>query len=72
MGFLHQMKKEEKIRHLGFSFHDTPEVLDEIIHAYSWNIVQIQLNYLDWDFQNVKKLYKIIESHAFLLSLWSQ
>ncbi len=64
MAFLQQMKANGKIRHLGFSFHDTPEVLDEIIHTYTWDFVQLQLNYLDWDFQNAKKQYKIVESYG--------
>jgi predicted aldo/keto reductase-like oxidoreductase len=64
MEFLHQMKAEGKIRHLGFSFHDTPEVLNEIIHSYKWDFVQLQLNYLDWDFQNSKKQYKIVEDYG--------
>ena len=42
------MKKEGKIKHVGFSFHDTPEVLDQILTEYpEFEVVQIQLNYLD-------------------------
>lgn len=64
MAFLYQMKNEGKIKHLGFSFHDTPEVLDEIIHTYEWDFVQIQLNYLDWSYQNAEKQYEIIEDYG--------
>jgi len=64
MDFLYQMKKEGKIRHLGFSFHDTPEVLDEIIHTFKWDFVQLQINYLDWDFINAKKMYEIVENYG--------
>ncbi|MCF7924291.1 MAG: aldo/keto reductase [Candidatus Izimaplasma sp.] len=64
MEFLQQMKAKGKIRHLGFSFHDTPEVLDEIIHSYKWDFVQLQLNYLDWDFQNAKKQYQIVKEYG--------
>jgi hypothetical protein len=64
MDFLYQMKKEGKIKHLGFSFHDTPEVLDEIIHTYEWDFVQLQLNYLDWDFQDAKKQYEIVKDYG--------
>lgn len=47
--FLARMKKEGKIRKLGFSFHDTPEVLQKIVNAHEWDFAQIQLNYLDWE-----------------------
>ena len=64
MDFLYQMKKEGKIRHLGFSFHDTPDVLDEIIHTFEWDFVQLQLNYLDWSFINADKMYEIVEAYG--------
>jgi len=45
-----EMKEKGLIRHFGFSFHDTPEVLDELLtrHPYM-EFVQLQINYLDWD-----------------------
>ncbi len=43
-----QKKQEGKIRHFGFSFHGTPELLTEILDAHpEVEFVQIQLNYLD-------------------------
>lgn len=45
-----ELKKEGKIRHVGISFHDTAEVLEQILTEYpEIEIVQIQLNYLDYD-----------------------
>lgn len=45
-----EFKKEGKIKHFGISFHDTPEVLDEILCEYPQiEVVQIQLNYVDFD-----------------------
>lgn len=43
-----QKKAEGKIRHFGFSYHGTPELLEEILDAHpEVEFVQIQLNYLD-------------------------
>lgn len=43
-----KMKEEGKIRHFGFSFHGSPELLTEILDAHpEVEFVQIQLNYLD-------------------------
>lgn len=45
-----ELKKEGKVRHVGISFHDTAEVLEQILTEYpEIEIVQIQLNYLDYD-----------------------
>lgn len=58
--FLCKKKDEGKIRHIGFSFHDTPEVLAEIASAYPWDFAQIQLNYLDWELYKSKEQYEIL------------
>ncbi len=45
-----ELKKEGKIKHVGLSFHDTADVLDEILNEYpDVEAVQIQLNYIDFD-----------------------
>jgi len=45
-----EWKKEGKIRHFGISFHDTAEVLEQILFEYPQiEVVQIQLNYVDYD-----------------------
>ena len=44
------LKEEGKVRHVGLSFHDRAEVLDEILTAYPQvDVVQIQLNYVDFE-----------------------
>ena len=43
-------KAQGLVKHAGFSFHDTPELLDEILTRYpEMEFVQMQLNYLDWE-----------------------
>ncbi len=58
--FLMNKKKEGKIRNIGFSFHDTPDVLKTLLDQFKWDFAQIQLNYLDWDAQNAKKQYELL------------
>ena len=44
------LKAEGKIRHVGISFHDRPEVLEKILTEYPQiEVVQIQFNYADYD-----------------------
>ena len=62
--FLKKKKDEGKIRHLGFSFHDSPEALQEIVDTYEWDFAQIQLNYYDWEFQNAKRQHEILTENG--------
>lgn len=59
--FLQEMKRQGKIKHLGFSFHDTYPVFTQILNDYDWYFVQIQLNYLDWQNQGAEQLYRELE-----------
>ena len=44
------LKAEGKVRHVGISFHDRPEVLEQILTDYPQvEVVQIQFNYVDYD-----------------------
>ena len=48
--FVAKKKAEGKIRHIGFSFHDTHEVLETILSENPVvEFVQLQINYLDWE-----------------------
>ncbi len=55
-----RLKKEGKIKRLGFSFHDKPETIDHITDTYDFDFAQIQLNYLDWTQQDAEKTYEIL------------
>ena len=53
MDFLQKERKAGRIRNLGFSFHGQKEVFDEVLamhDKYHWDFVQIELNYLDWNY----------------------
>lgn len=51
LDYLIEERKAGRIRNLGFSFHGTKEVFDEVLAMHEkvhWDFVQIQLNYVDW------------------------
>lgn len=65
--FLKKMKALGKIRRIGFSFHDRPEVLEKILQNHpEIEFVQLQLNYLDWEDPIIqsKKLYEVAKNYG--------
>ena len=58
--FLLQKKRAGQIGKLGFSFHDTPDVLERIVSDHAWDFAQIQLNYLDWHDIDAKRMYTFL------------
>ncbi len=66
-GFAMQKKAEGKVKHVGFSFHDSAEVLDQILTEHpEAEFVQLQLNYLDWEDEKVqsRKCYETAVKHG--------
>ncbi len=64
--FVAAKKAEGKIKHVGFSFHDSPEVLDKILTEHpEMEVVQLQINYLDWNDQGVRarECYTVARKH---------
>lgn len=64
--FAARKKAEGKIRHIGFSFHDTADVLDEILTRHpEMEYVQLQINYADWENTEVqsRKCYQVAATH---------
>ena len=65
--FIKKMKEEGKIKEIGFSFHDTAEILDQILTEHpEMDFVQLQINYLDWNSDSVqsKLCYETAVKHG--------
>ena len=57
--FLNEIKEKGLVKNVGFSFHDEYSAFEEIIKAYPWDLCQIQLNYLDINYQAGMKGYNL-------------
>ena len=65
--FVQQKKKEGLIRHVGFSFHSTPEELEEILQNHpEMEFVQLQINYADWDAPSIqsRRCYEVARKYG--------
>lgn len=65
--WIQEKKKQGLVRHIGFSFHDGPELLDKVLTEHpEFEYVQLQLNYLDWDSMGVqsRKCYEVAAKHG--------
>lgn len=63
--YLMEQKKNGRIKHLGFSAHGSYDVMKRFLDAYgdSMEFCQIQLNYLDWSFQDAKAKVELLNSY---------
>lgn len=65
--FAAEQKEKGLIRHLGFSFHAGPELLDQILTAHpEADFVQLQINYEDWENPQVtsRANYEVARKHG--------
>lgn len=65
--FVKKMKDEGKVKAMGFSFHDTPELLEQILQDHPYvDYVQLQLNYIDWESLSIqsRKCYEIAKKYG--------
>ena len=64
--FIAEKKKEGKIKHIGFSFHDNAELLEKILKEHpEVEFVQLQINYIDWDNPTIqsRKCYEVAQKY---------
>ncbi len=68
--FLDRIKTSGKVRSVGFSFHDLYRAFEPILYSYSWDFCQIQLNYLDTQYQaGLKGMEKAKEKGMGVISM---
>ena len=62
--YLMEQKRRGRIRHLGFSCHGNLPVLKRFLDAYGKDMefCQLQLNYIDWTFQNGREKVELLDS----------
>lgn len=64
--FVMQKKAEGLIKHVGFSFHSTPQELEDILNKHpEMEFVQLQINYADWDNYAIQSrgCYEVARKH---------
>ena len=63
--YLMRQKENGRIRHLGFSAHGSCDVMRRFLEAYGKDMefCQIQLNYLDWKFQDAENKVKLLDEY---------
>ena len=70
--FLRGLKEKGDVKHIGFSFHDTPELLDDTLKKHpETELVLLQLNYLDWDSPKTqsRRLYETARKYGVPISV---
>ena len=65
--FIKRKKEEGVLRHVGFSFHDTADILDKFLTDHpDMEFVQLQINYLDWENESIQSraCYEVARKHG--------
>lgn len=65
--WLKEKKEKGLVKHMGFSFHDSAEFLDQVLTEHpEMEFVQLQMNYLDWESEKVqsRKCYEVATKHG--------
>ncbi len=64
--YLMKQKGNGRIRHLGFSAHGSYEVIERFLKKYghAMEFCQLQINYIDWEFQKVNKKVELVSSYG--------
>ncbi len=65
--YVKELKEKGLVRHYGFSFHDSPELLDELLTEHpDVEFVQLQINYADWEDPTVqsRRCYEVASKHG--------
>ncbi|MBE6589837.1 MAG: 4Fe-4S dicluster domain-containing protein [Ruminococcaceae bacterium] len=64
--YVKKQKENGRIRHLGFSFHANADVMKRFLEVYGeyMEFGQLQLNWLDWSFQDAKSLVDILGQYG--------
>ena len=64
--YLMAQKKNGRIRHLGFSTHGSLQTMKRFLDAYGKDMefCQLQINWLDWDFQNARAKIELVKSYG--------
>lgn len=55
-----ELKKQGKIRYLGFSSHSGLAALEKFADHHQWDFAQLQMNYFDWSYADTKREYEIL------------
>ena len=65
LDYLIKQKEHGRIRHLGFSAHGSYDVMKRFLEAYGEHMefCQIQLNYIDWSFQDAKEKVELLDEY---------
>lgn len=63
--YLMKQKENGRIHHLGFSAHGSYDIIKRFLEAYgdTMEFCQIQLNYLDWSFQDARAKIQLLKEY---------